>query len=126
KQILRKGLSPLITTISTETGAPVITGARLRAGRANSGRGAARMLAQAVAAAISAIPEQAWTPVSYPGAIRDPDTGDWISDAEVAETAYNVCASPSHPVTARLIVRRVKDARYPDTLFPIWRYHPFV
>ena len=30
KQILRKGLSPLITTISTETGAPVITGARLR------------------------------------------------------------------------------------------------
>jgi hypothetical protein len=29
-------------------------------------------------------------------------------------------------VTARLIVRRVKDARYPDTLFPIWRYHPFV
>ena len=171
KQILRKGLSPLITTISTETGAPVITGARLRAGRANSGRGAARMLAQAVAAAraagvageivvrgdsaygtypvinacrrsgahfsvvlgkntavaaaISAIPEQAWTPVSYPGAVRDPDTGDWISDAEVAETAYTAFASTSHPVTARLIVRRVKDARYPDTLFPIWRYHPF-
>ena len=171
KQILRKGLCPLITTISTETGAPVITGARLRAGRANSGRGAARMLAQAVAAArdagvageivvrgdsaygtypvinacrrsgthfsvvlgkntavaaaISAIPEQAWTPVSYPGAVRDPDTGDWISDAEVAETAYTAFASTSHPVTARLIVRRVKDARYPDTLFPIWRYHPF-
>jgi hypothetical protein len=149
----------------------VITGARLRAGRANSGRGAARMLAQAVAAAraagvvgeivvrgdsaygtypvinacrrsgahfsvvlgkntavaaaISAIPEQAWTPVCYPGAVRDPDTGEWISDAEVAETAYTAFASTSHPVTARLIVRRVKDARYPDTLFPIWRYHPF-
>ena len=29
------------------------------------------------------------------------------------------------PVTARLIVRRVKDARYPDALFPVWRYHPF-
>jgi hypothetical protein len=28
-------------------------------------------------------------------------------------------------VTARLIVRRVKDARYPDALFPVWRYHPF-
>jgi hypothetical protein len=28
-------------------------------------------------------------------------------------------------VTARLIVRRVKDARYRDALFPIWRYHPF-
>jgi hypothetical protein len=24
-----------------------------------------------------------------------------------------------------LIVRRVKDARYPDALFPVWRYHPF-
>jgi hypothetical protein len=33
KQILRKGLSPLVTTISTEVSAPVIAGARLRAGR---------------------------------------------------------------------------------------------
>ena len=33
KQILRKGLSPLITTISTEHAAPMITGARLRAGK---------------------------------------------------------------------------------------------
>ena len=23
------------------------------------------------------------------------------------------------------MVRRVKDARYPDALFPVWRYHPF-
>ena len=23
-------------------------------------------------------------------------------------------------------MRRVKDARYPDALFPVWRYHPFV
>jgi hypothetical protein len=38
KQILRKGLSPLVTTISG--GAPVIAGARLRAGKANSGKGA--------------------------------------------------------------------------------------
>ena len=28
-------------------------------------------------------------------------------------------------MTARLIVRRVKDARYRDALFPVWRYHPF-
>jgi Transposase DDE domain group 1 len=171
KQILRKGLSPLVTTISTEGGAPVIAGARLRAGKANSGKGAARMIAQAaataraagvtgqilvrgdsaygnsavvaacrradarfsvvltksgsVAAAIATIPETAWTPVSYPGAVRDPDTGAWISDAEVAETSYTAFGSTTHPVTARLIVRRVKDARYPDALFPIWRYHPF-
>lgn len=51
KQILRKGLSPLITTISTDTGAPVIAGARLRAGRANPGKGAVRMITQAVPAA---------------------------------------------------------------------------
>jgi DDE family transposase len=54
KQILRKGLSPLITTISTESGAPVITGARLRAGKTNSGKGAARMIAQAVSTARTA------------------------------------------------------------------------
>ena len=171
KQILRKGLSPLVTTISTEAAAPMIAGARLRAGRANSGKGAARMIGQAistaraagvrgqilvrgdsaygsaavvaacrradarfslvltknasVAAAITAIPEHAWTPVRYPGAVPDPDTGEWISDAEVAETLYTAFASTAHPVTARLIVRRVKDARYPDTLFPLWRYHPF-
>ena len=172
KQILRKGLSPLVTTISTEAGAPVIAGARLRAGRANSGKGAARMIAQAVstaraagvngqilvrgdsaygtgvvvaacrragarfslavtknrsvAAAIATIDDDAWTPVSYPGAVRDPDTGEWISDAEVAETLYSAFASTGHPVTARLIVRRVKDARYRDALFPVWRYHPFL
>jgi hypothetical protein len=171
KQILRKGLSPLVTTISTEAAAPVIAGARLRAGKANSGKGAARMIAQAiataraagaagkilvrgdspygngpvvaacrradarfslmltknrtVAAAIAAIPDTAWTPVSYPGAVRDPDTGAWISDAEVAEVPYTAFSSTPHAVTARLIVRRVKDARYPDALFPIWRYHPF-
>ena len=47
KQILRKGLSPLATTISTEAAAPVIAGMRLRAGKADSGKGAARMVAQA-------------------------------------------------------------------------------
>jgi Transposase DDE domain group 1 len=171
KQVLRKGLSPLAATISTDTAAPVIAGMRLRAGRANSGKGAGRMIAQAVAtaraagvtgqilvrgdsafgtravieacrragaqfslvltknpavaAAIEAIPEQAWTPVRYPGAVRDPDTGAWISDAEVAEIPYTAFASTSGAVTARLIVRRVKDARHPEALFPVWRYHPF-
>ena len=79
----------------------------------------------AVRAAIGAIEETAWTPVRYPGAVRDPDTGDWISDAEVAKIPYTAFASTDTPVTARLIVRRVKDARYRDALFPVWRYHPF-
>ncbi len=78
-----------------------------------------------VAAAIAVIPEYAWTPVRYPGAVRDPDTGAWISDAEVAEIPYTAFASTADTVTARLIVRRVKDARYPDALFSVWRYHPF-
>ena len=51
KQILRKGLSPLITTISTSGGASVVAGIRLRAGRAGSGKGAATMVADAIGTA---------------------------------------------------------------------------
>lgn len=72
----------------------------------------------AVARAIDSIADETWTPVKYPGAVRDPDTGAWISDAEVAETTYTAFASSKNPVAARLIVRRVKDARFPDALFP--------
>jgi hypothetical protein len=79
----------------------------------------------AVERALAAIEETAWTPVSYPGAVHDPDTGAWISDAEVAEIPYTAFASTPDRITARLVVRRVKDARFPDALFPVWRYHPF-
>jgi hypothetical protein len=51
KQVLRKGLSPLATTISIEHGAPVVAGIRLRAGRAGSGKGAATMVREAIATA---------------------------------------------------------------------------
>jgi hypothetical protein len=51
KQVLRKGLSPLATTISTPTSAPIIAGMRLRAGKTGSGKGAGRMVAQAIATA---------------------------------------------------------------------------
>jgi hypothetical protein len=79
------------------------------------------------AAVQRAIDEHAWTPVRYPGAVRDPETGAWISDAEVAETTYTMAESGTYQaVTARLIVRRVKDATHPeDGLFSNWRYHPF-
>ncbi len=64
----------------------------------------------------------------YPGgAVTDPDTGALISDAEIAETTYTVRPLSPHPITARLIVRRVK-AHHPadtDTLMPAWRYHSF-
>lgn len=51
KPVLRKGLSPLATTISTDLSAPVIAGMRLRAGKAGSAKGAARMVAQAITCA---------------------------------------------------------------------------
>jgi hypothetical protein len=40
-----RGLNALITTVSTDTGAPVIVGQRLRKGSCGSSRGAARMIA---------------------------------------------------------------------------------
>ena len=171
KQVLRKGLSPLATTISTRQGAPVVAGIRLRAGKAGSGRGADSMVTEAVKTAraagatgkilvrgdsaygtspvvaacrrarvqfsfvlaknaavarvIDQIPQDAWTPVTYPGAVLDPDTGELISDAEVAETEFTAFASTKHPVTARLIVRRVRDQNKLEELFPVWRHHPF-
>ena len=171
RALLRKGLSPLITTLSTPRAAPVIAEAWLRGGKTGSGRGAARQLKQAittaraidpdatimargdsafgtkkmigacldeqvefsltlsrnrrVTTAVEAIDEDAFTPVHYPGAVVDPDTGALIFDAEVAETPYTLTVRGHGRVTARLVVRRVKDARYPDGLFPVWRYHPF-
>jgi hypothetical protein len=172
KQVLRKGLSPLATTISTEQGAPIVAGIRLRAGKTGSGKGAASMVTEAirtarvagavgqilvrgdsaygnsvivyacrtagarfsvvlakdpaVSRAIASIPDHAWVTVHYPGAVVDPDTSELISDAEVAETEFTAFASTKHPVTARLIVRRVRDRARLDELFPVWRYHPFL
>ena len=51
RALLRKGLSPLITTLSTPTAAPVIAEAWLRGGKTGSGRGAARQLKQAATTA---------------------------------------------------------------------------
>ena len=72
---------------------------------------------------IDSIDETEWTPVHYPGAVLESDTGALISDAEVAETPYTLNIRGHGRLTARLVVRRVKDARYPDALFPVWRYH---
>jgi hypothetical protein len=54
KTILRRGLSPLAVTISTDKAAPVLAGVRLRAGRAGSAKGAASMLIEAINTAIEA------------------------------------------------------------------------
>lgn len=80
----------------------------------------------AIRRAIDSIAEGQWTPVRYPNAVQDPDTGAWISDAEVAEVAHTAFASTTDHTTTRPVVRRVKDTRYPEALFPVWRYHPFL
>ena len=69
-----------------------------------------------ISAAIEGIDEAAYTPVHYPGAVADPDTGALISDAEVAETPYTLRCGRGRTLTMRLVVRRVKDARHPDAL----------
>ena len=171
RALLRRGLSPLITTLSVPTAAPVIAEAWLRSGKTGSGRGAARQVKQAIGTAraagaigtimlrgdsafgtkkviaacldeqiefsvtlsrnkrvtkaIDSIEETEWIPVHYPGAVLDPDTGALISDAEVAETTHTLAIRGHGRVTARLVVRRVRDANSPDGLFPVWRYHPF-
>jgi hypothetical protein len=79
-----------------------------------------------IQAAIAAIDDHTWTPVRYPDAVTDPDTGELISDAEVAETGYTAFAGTRHEVTARLVVRRVKDKNHADAPVPVWRYHAFL
>jgi hypothetical protein len=175
KSVLVRGLNALVATISTPLGAPVIAATRLRGGTANSARGAASLVAEAVGTAratgctgtlvvrmdsafysaaacgairrtgaffsvtvamnphvrtaIAAIPEGAWTPIQYPRAIWDDQLRAWVSDAEVAEVPYTAFTSKkSKAITARLIVRRVRDlnrqaAAGQDELFGVWRYH---
>jgi hypothetical protein len=173
-----KGLNALLATVSTASSAPVIVATRLRKGSANSARGAARLVAdaikttrscgvggvlvlradsayynrdviaaarrhrvhfsvtarkdRAVSAAIAAIGDDAWTAIRYPRAVFDEQLQQWVSDAEVAEVPFTAFASKpnNQQVTARLIVRRVRDAN-PDhiavnaqgELFPLWRHH---
>jgi hypothetical protein len=81
---------------------------------------------QAVRKAIATIDDDAWTPIEYTHAVWDEDQRCWISDAEVAEISYTAfAASKAKRVTARLIVRRVKDMNPANQseLFTAYRYH---
>jgi hypothetical protein len=175
KSLLVRGLNALAATISTPLGAPVIAATRLRGGNANSARGAASFVTQAVRAAratgcagilvvradsafysaaftgavraagaffsvtvqmnphvqaaIAAIGEDAWTPIRYPRAIWDDQLACWVSDAQIAEIPYTAFTSKKNKaITARLIVRRVKDLNHKagqgqGELFTVWRHH---
>jgi len=84
-----------------------------------------------VRAAISTIGQEAWTPIHYPEAFVDEETGQLVSDAEVAEVEFTAFTSrrKAEHVTARLIVRRVKRLnpktvpQDQDELFSVYRFH---
>jgi hypothetical protein len=172
-----RGLNALLATASTSASVPVILAQRLRKGAAGSPRGAARIVADALAtlrrmntgtrvlvradsafygyatvgaalkagadvsvtvrmdpavrAAISTIPDDAWTTIEYTDAIRDETTGQWISRAEVAEIPFTAFRSrkKSEQVAGRLVVRRIPDLNprqvEQPTLFDTWRHHAF-
>jgi len=82
-----------------------------------------------VKAAIAGIAQDAWKPIEYPRAIWDDQLACWVSDAQVAEVRYTAFTSKKNKaITARLIVRRVKDlnrkaGQGQGELFTVWRYH---
>ena len=82
--------------------------------------------------AITSIPENAWTPIQYTNAIKDEETGTWVSTAEVAEIDFTAFTSrkKTEQITGRLVVRRIPELnRKADTgqptLFDIYRFHGF-
>jgi hypothetical protein len=168
-----RGYHPLIATVLEPGSTPEVLHTRLREGKANTARGAASFLAEAISraraagstgelivrldggfynskviatcqradvrfsvtcrndnkirAAVAAIEESAWTAIPYWSSHVDPDTGQTVeSHADVAETSYTAFAG-KHPVTARLIVRRVRRLRPRDGQLELdtdlWRYH---
>jgi hypothetical protein len=77
-----------------------------------------------------------WTPIHYPDAFVDEDTGELISDAEVAQMPFTAFTGKRKALRAegRLIVRRVRrlNPKSAETtagqaeqteLFQLWRHH---
>jgi hypothetical protein len=86
----------------------------------------------AIKRAIATITDEQWTTIKYTDAIRDEDTGAWISSAEVAEVAFTAFGSrkKSDRITGRLVVRRIpelnpKADQGQPTLFDTHRFHAF-
>lgn len=80
---------------------------------------------------IGSIPDADWVDIDYPHPIEDPDTGELISAAQVAEVAYTAFTGrrKSEQVTAWLLVRRVRREnpqaiQGQGELFAVYRYHP--
>lgn len=88
-------------------------------------------LDQKVKAAITQISDDGWTKIKYTKSIYDPDTGKYVSVAEVHEIRFTAFTSRAADmqVPARLVVRRIPDLnpKRPDqpSLFDVWRFHAF-
>lgn len=85
-----------------------------------------------IKAAIAGIADDAWTAIEYTDSIRDEQTGELISRAEVAEVAFTAFASAKNTdrVLGRLVVRRILDFNAPKdprqaSLFELWRFDAF-
>lgn len=80
-------------------------------------------------AAIADIAEDAWERVAYRHPILDPETGEWITHADIAETVHTAFTNPTtnrgQATTARLIVRRTPRFKTTEQgeLFRVWNYH---
>ncbi|WP_323807898.1 IS1380 family transposase [Amycolatopsis keratiniphila] len=170
-----RGLNHLVATLSSPVCAPVVLTARLRGGNADSRRGAASMITEAIGlarragatgtvvvradsafftgpiitairkagawfsvtaqknvatqAVIDRIDEDQWDEIAYRHPIPDPETGELITHAEIAETTLtaftNTTQNPGRQVTARLLVRRTPrfKADAQGELFRTWNYH---
>jgi hypothetical protein len=81
----------------------------------------------AVRKAIATIGDDAWTTINYTDAVFDEPSQQWISNADVAEIDYTAFTSRAKAkrVSARLIVRRVKDMNpnNQSEMFTAYRYH---
>lgn len=84
---------------------------------------------EAVMTAIAGIAEDAWSEVAYRHPIPDPETGEWITHADIADTTHtaftNTTTNPGQTTTARLIVRRTPRFKTNEQgeLFRTWNYH---
>ena len=80
-------------------------------------------------AAIAEIAKDAWDQVAYRHPIPDPETGEWITHADIAEIVYTAFTNPTkhrgQSTTARLLVRRTPRFKKNDQgeLFRVWNYH---
>ncbi|WP_345145100.1 transposase, partial [Dactylosporangium darangshiense] len=81
-QVLLRGLNPLVATISTPHAAPVIAATQLRAGNAGSARGAASLLAEAIATTKAVLAAQAGSAATP--AATEPVAGEIVVRADSA------------------------------------------